>query len=271
MYVDLVERIREFLKKDEIIYNNLVVSAYDLENAIEKLVGNYRRIIFDKNIHNKFKISQQPNKIFSITKKKESISITNAFYTINNGLINLELELPFCSDDRNKICRLIIYKHINVDEFFYYDYNLKIIDEDFFHNFININKEVLDNDFSILEQFYKNFLDYMEENYRLTDFNPNCSYKDSLFSVKFSVNRGTVLEFYDNFDNFISRQNWLQKEDIKDIINNNYPNILKRIEIPISSLPDFFRHILDLSNSDIKKEEKPIKGSIKVKTRKTRD
>lgn len=267
MYDDLVRKIESFLKRDDIVSNDAIISAYDLKCAIFEEFREYNSIVFDRNNKNNYKINS--NLVKEIKRKYKNSNIVNnvRMADISSSCLygGMVLHFGFCLNDYVKIS-FEISKYSNMDEY-YLEY-IHGCDDSFYDKideFVILNKDVLDKQFLVLEKFHNRFYKYFNngKDNRLTNFRYGFTSEYSIFKLKFDTLYGVRIYFVNEFDNYMYNSVWFGVENVKDIIDNNYDEILRKIPIDRLVLPDIFKCIIN----DEEVEDIKYIGNVRLKSK----
>ena len=263
MYDIVKNKLNNLYQKKDVVSNLEIISLYDLQEAIENVLGNFFRITNGVELEDyinhtylenasigtliKRTITNNQQKLVkrvltSISQKQSIVSIKIEFNE-NNGIF------PF-----NEIT---INKNVSNDELFFNNNDYLKEKRKFVDNYF----EIIMNHLSILEEFLKDFnLDYFLNNQefnklmqqRINDgfLEINLDYSKSIPKCSINLlNKEEDAVFNREWDN----RPCLQKEFKKK--RNLY---LKKIEILVSELNPFFRKIVEINEYNKGKTLKKI-------------
>ena len=235
-YEKLVSRIAEYIKKEDIVETDEVISAYDLCNIISDKFSLLRNI--ENGEFLKRKINEENPQYINLLRK-----IIGVNTLLNYQCDNVEL---FIKDNmlklmfRFEIGDFSIEKHVGENDLYYIPKNLKddLLISKYYDDIMNI--------FNVLENFYKLFLDDKNSiKYRNV---LELSY--DIFDVEISYYMDGYVYSWLSLSKEVDKDKISEKEDInkfsiRTIIGVRKNQLLSKIPARKSSLPPMFKQILE--------------------------
>lgn len=252
MYNKIINIIGEYLSRDIVKSDDIIVSAYDLYMIIYMSLEDL--FLIYEEYHEKFKIKRNFVDYKLVNeygdKKYRNVELSKMIieldYVYGHLVIELNLDLYF---DKNRNYFGIRYKKFIDDDYVFINNNLTTLE--FKKNFYEENREYINYIFSVVETFLENYVDKENLVYHFSIRNliPSYIFKDDYFQIKYNIGSGDnklVLDmsFFDEklYDAFFNK--YINKENLYLYFNERKEEVLKRIGIEVSKLPEVYKNLV---------------------------
>ena len=240
------EIIDKYLEKEEVVFNDKVISLYDLDNILKEKMSNIKEMC---NYNNYTLKSDIINKAYGFVFSSENLD----FNIVDNGMLSIKLVhtilfskvISFkCYLENNEIFYKISHCNLNsnseIEQILMYikykktyDFEQQNIAKKFIESFIKDNRIILLNLLSFIENNYKgisHISQYVYEDNLLMFFNFD------LYSRTYTLNT-----YFKNNEETYN----IEELGLLDYINDVRENLLKRISINIENLNPSYQSFIE--------------------------
>lgn len=236
MYNEIKAKIESYLLKEDIIADEEVISAYDLKIALENEFGQ---------LFNFFKnggILEDPNKSVRFFKKKPFSPFKYVFFTS-------KISDPFSSISYvgENFSSAEIVKSLDDNNLFY----SREVNDPFLQKYFRKNLDSIIFAFEMMEQFRKKY-NYGIDHNKIYHFEGNQVVSDAFFHIEYKVeqNAFTWIGLNDRQQQEIYTTNWVEKQRLSDIVEQNSDIFLRKIPVEVSKLKPLYRKAVEFSSKD---------------------
>lgn len=265
-YEEYLERIKKYFEYDEVIANENTISAYDLISILNCYLNNLHKIINDEekiiaDIEDYYSETKVLGKIF---KKKYPVNLAKVDFILqrfDDGRASIYIRFK---ESKLNFTSMEICKEKGTDELYFsgtYSYG---VDKEFVNHFkdtILTNLQSLEDFFDIFQLSLPNLNELPSHESKNIikqeiddDFLKVTITYDTSGDLFYKVN---ILESIDK-DNIYNRE-WLDHESIKEYVDRNMSELLKRIPVDIDKLELTTQKIISNYYMNCKEDVKTLK------------